>query len=242
MIVVALPAYNEEDGLARLLPAIDSAMRLVAEPYRVIVVDDGSSDKTAEVAAAHRPAVQIVRHAVNQGLGPTLRDGLKAALASAADGDIVITMDADDSHDPVLMPSMIAGIRGGLDVVIASRFRRASEVHGVPRFRKLTGWGASTLLRLLLPIRGVRDFTCGYRAYRAAALREALRRDEGRFEKVTGFECMLELLLLLRRMPLKCGEVPMILRYDRKRSVSRMRVWRTIGSTLRIVARERLSR
>ncbi|HYM25759.1 MAG TPA: glycosyltransferase family 2 protein [Vicinamibacterales bacterium] len=237
MIFVVLPSYNEEHGLARLLPAIDASL---PHPHRVIVVDDGSIDRTAEIARAHGPEVKLIAHSVNQGLGPTLRDGLKAALASAADDDVVMTLDADNSHDPSLMPHMLARIAAGCDVVVASRFRPGAETRGVPPFRRLTSWGASMLLRTTLSIPGIRDFTCGFRAYRASALREALRRDAGRFEEVTGFECMLYLLLQLRSMrpALKFCEVPMILRYDRKRSVSRMRVWRTIRSTLATIIRE----
>ena len=237
MIHVVLPSYNEEHGLAQLLPAIETA--LASEPHRVIVVDDGSSDGTAAVARAHANT-ELVSHAVNQGLGPTLRDGIAAALAGAADTDVVVTLDADDSHDPVLMPAMVRKIQDGSDVVVASRFRPGSVTNGVPALRRLTSWGASVLLRATLPTPGIRDFTCGFRAYRASALREALRRDAGRFEQVSGFECMLYLLLQMRRTGASFGEVPMILRYDKKRSASRMRVWRTIRSTLGVIARERL--
>jgi len=239
MIHIVLPAYNEQAGLAPLLPAIARSLDALREEYRIIVVDDGSDDRTAEIATAHGPSLRLIRHPSNQGLGPTLRDGLSAALAEAVADDVIVTLDADDSHDPALIPSMARKIHDGCDVVIASRYQAGSGARGVGLVRTATSWGASMLIRIALPTPGVRDFTCGFRAYRAAVLGRAIQRDPERFARLNGFECMLDLLLQLRRMNAKFAEVPMILRYDRKQSASRMHVWRTIADTLALVAKER---
>ncbi len=240
MIHVVLPAYNEEAGLARLLPAMARALEPRAEAYRVIVVDDGSTDRTAEVVRSQRQPIHLIVHRTNQGLGATIRDGLAAALDSAADEDVIVTLDADDSHDPMLIPPMAEKVRQEYDVVVASRYRPGSASHGVSALRTATSWGASLLMRCTLPTPGIRDFTCGFRAYRTRIIRDVVARNPDRFERLSGFECMVDLLLQLRRADARFAEVPMILRYDRKESVSRMRVWRTIGSTLSLIARERL--
>jgi dolichol-phosphate mannosyltransferase len=241
MIHIVLPAYNEETGLSRLLPAIDAALAGSPEPHRIIVVDDGSDDGTARVAGDFGSSVRLIRHSSNRGLGQTLRDGLSAALAQAADDQVIVTLDADDSHDPAVIPSMVRKIRDGCDVVIASRFQPGSTTRGVGALRTTTSWGASALMRVALPTPGVRDFTCGFRAYRAGVLRDAIRIDPERFARMSGFECMVDVLLQLRRRGATFAEVPMVLRYDRKESASRMRVWRTIADTLRLIARELLS-
>ena len=238
MIKVVLPAYNEEAGLARLLPSIVRVLSPGPEPYRIVVVDDGSDDRTAEVSAAVG-AVSLIRHTTNQGLGQTLRDGLSAALAGESDEGVIVTLDADDSHDPALIPSMAAKIRDGCDVVIASRYQPGSITRGVGPLRTVTSWGASMLMRVALPTPGVRDFTCGFRAYRASMLRRAIGQNPARFARLNGFECMVDLLLQLRRLGARFAEVPMVLRYDRKESASRMRVWRTIADTLALILRER---
>jgi len=99
-ILVVLPAYNEEASLRRLLPRIDLAMCQDRLDYAVIVVDDGSTDRTGEVAEEYSRfmPVQYYRHVVNQGLGATIRDGLAIAVERAGEHDVIVAMDADNSH------------------------------------------------------------------------------------------------------------------------------------------------
>ncbi len=241
---IILPAYNEADNLPNLLAALQETMDDNGIAYEIIVVDDGSRDETAAIverSAATAPVV-LVRHAHNQGLGATLRDGLQTALDRARDRDILITMDADDTHGPGLIVQMVRMIGEGYDVVIASRYRAESRLYGVPIVRRIMSRAGSLLLRLLFPIRGVRDFTCGYRAYRADVLRRAVDRYHGQFVNQDGFQCMVDILLKLRPMHLIFGEVPLLLRYDRKGGQSKMRVMQTAKNTLGLLVRRRLGR
>jgi dolichol-phosphate mannosyltransferase len=100
--------------------------------------------------------------------------------------------------------------------------------------------GASLMMRVVFPIRGVRDFTCGFRAYRATTLRAAVSRYGDEFVNQAGFQCMVDILLRLRSMNLVIGEVPFVLRYDRKGGESKMNVWRTVRNTLSLLARRRI--
>ncbi|MCX8072053.1 MAG: glycosyltransferase family 2 protein [Candidatus Binatia bacterium] len=240
-VILALPAYNEEPNLPVLLEAVRDALEPHSVPYEVVVVDDGSTDATADIArryAEEMPLV-LVQHEKNQGLGATLRDGLKAAVARASERDVVVTMDADATHPPGLILRMLQLIEEGFDVVIASRFQPGARVLGVSAMRRLMTRIASLLLRTLFPM-GVRDFTCGYRAYRATALTAAFHRYGDAFIDQAGFQCMLDVLLKLRRFDLVMGEVPMVLRYDRKGGASKMKVWRTAWASLRLILRRRL--
>jgi dolichol-phosphate mannosyltransferase len=92
---------------------------------------------------------------------------------------------------------------------------------------------------MMFPIRGVRDYTCGYRAYRADALRAVDKFGDALISE-TGFSCMADLLLKLRKLPLKMSGVPLELRYDRRGTDSKMRVLRTIRQTLMLLLRRRL--
>jgi dolichol-phosphate mannosyltransferase len=242
-LAIVLPAYNEERNLGPLLDSIRDAMAEAAVPYRVIVVDDGSVDQTAEAVASRESSMPLllVRHPRNQGLGPTIRDGLRLATELAGDGDVIVTMDADQSHNPGLIPRLLQAIHEGHDVVIASRYRPGSRVCGLPAARILVSLGASWTFRILFPTAGVRDFTCGYRAYRAALLKTALATYGDRFIEAEGFHSMAEILLKLRRLHPIFGEVPFILRYDLKEGATKMRVGRTIRQTLALVLRSRLS-
>lgn len=238
---IVLPAYNEEKSLASLLDRIDDAMFEAGQPYHVIVIDDGSRDRTAAIAQEYAQAmpVSLHRHEVNQGLGITLRDGLKAAAEIAEDRDIIVTMDADDTHTPGLIVRMVRMIIEGHDVVIASRYQPGARIRGVPFSRRLVSYWGSLLFRMVLPINGVKDFTCGFRAYRGRVIKSAIEEYGDAFIDQEGFQCMVDVLLKLRKYNLLFGEVPLVLRYDFKEGESKMNVGRTIRNTLALIARRR---
>jgi dolichol-phosphate mannosyltransferase len=240
-VFVVLPAYNEQAALAPLLESIRAALDNSSWPYKVIVVDDGSRDATAFVAskATFVMPIELVEHQVNRGLAAALRTGLAAALDRCGPDDVIVTMDADNTHPPRIISDMMAKIERGFDVVIASRFQPGAKVYGVPRSRQLYSVGARFLFQALFPIRGVRDYTCGYRAYRASALRLAAEQYRARLISETGFSCMADLLLKLQRLPLHMTEVPLELHYERRGSGSKMQVARTVRQTLSLLLRRR---
>jgi dolichol-phosphate mannosyltransferase len=240
-IWVVLPAYNEELSLPTLLERIQTAMQTTGLAYRVLVVDDGSKDATAAIAEKYSRTIPIVleRHPVNMGLGATIRDGLLKASQLADPGDILVTMDADNSHNPELIERMVRMVREGNDVVIASRYQHGSVTRGVPGYRKFLSFGAGMLFRIAFPIEGVRDYTCGFRAYRAGVMQQAIRKYGERLFDQQGFQCMVDILLKLRALNLVFGEAPMILRYDFKEGASKMKVARTINSTLLLMLKRR---
>jgi dolichol-phosphate mannosyltransferase len=241
-VLVVLPAYNEEANIGALLDRIDEAMMEAGLDYQVIVVDDGSRDRTCEVLSEYskRLPLTVSSHQVNQGLGITIRDGLLLAAQVAGKNDIVITMDADETHTPGLILRMVRMVREGHDVVIASRYQPGARVYGVSLFRRFISYAASWVFRILFPTQGVKDFTCGYRAYRGSVLTNAVSRYGSQFVEADGFQCMVDILLKLRKLDVIFGEAPMILRYDLKRGASKMRVARTMRQTLSLVLRRRL--
>ena len=239
---VVLPAYNEEASLPQLLADIDDSMFEARLEYKIVLVDDGSTDRTGEIArefARDHPLV-YERHETNLNLGVTIRDGLLKAAELTAPRDIVVTMDADNSHSPELILRMVRMIREGHDVVIASRYQPGSRVRGVPFLRRVLSYWGGWLFRIVFPIRGVKDYTCGYRAYRAELLKRILEEHGEDFFDQEGFQCMVDILLKLRKWDLIFGEVPLILRYDRKEGESKMKVWHTIKNTLGLMAERRL--
>jgi len=244
MIVVVLPAYNEADALPPLLRRLhDVSVGHFASALSVIVVDDGSQDATANSALLNAPAglnVRVVSHSENRGLNEALRTGLLAAMEQVGDDDIVVTMDADDTHAPGLISRMTMRIEEGNDVVVASRYAPGGRVLGVPLSRRILSRGASLLFRAVYPVRGVRDYTCGYRAYRAGLLKAAFARWGREFISEPGFSCMVDILLKLSRLDAVVTEVPLVLRYGRKPGKSKMNVRRTMAQTLSLLARRRL--
>jgi dolichol-phosphate mannosyltransferase len=243
-IIVVLPAYNEEANIGNLLRRIFESLTDEHIGFSIIVVNDGSSDRTRQILDEYGAEFPLTvhHHEQNQGLGATIRDGLRRAAEVASERDIVITMDADESHTPGLMIRMIGMIREGYDVVIASRYQRGSRIYGLSMGRRAISWLASLLMRVVFPTPGVSDYTCGYRAYRAEALKQAYAQYGDTLVNQSGFQCMVDILLKLRRLPLIFGEVPLVLRYDLKLGQSKMRLTRTSIDTLKLLWTRRLGR
>jgi dolichol-phosphate mannosyltransferase len=242
MVIITLPAYNEEESLPLLLERVVESMEEGDTEYRVIVVNDGSTDGTAAVTdeLKGRMPLERIDHDANRGLGEAVRTGLLHALGLADDRDIIVTMDSDNTHTPGLIPGMVRGIREGNDVVIASRFRPGAHIMGVPLYRRALSRAGSWCFRIVFPTRNVRDFTSGYRAYRAGMLRRAFELYGRQFVTESGFSCMVDILLKLRSTGAIMTELPLVLRYDYKYGVSKMLVLRTVFDTLKLLVARRL--
>ncbi len=227
-VTVVLPAFNEAENLPPLLARVSAALKRTGYNFKILVVNDGSTDGTADVLK-NAPAecqVEVVSHPKNLGLGAAIRSGLLAA--TQRDG-IVVTMDADNSHDPAIIVQMIQRIRDGYDLVIASRFQDGGRVIGLQLHRRFLSWAASSMMRVVCRYANVRDYTSGYRAYRASILRDLQTRYGTKLITENGFACMFELLLKLRSIGARATEIPLVLRYDQKVGPSKMPILRTIA-------------
>jgi dolichol-phosphate mannosyltransferase len=242
MIVVILPAFNEELCLGNLLNSFCEAIEDEKMPCRLIVVNDGSTDRTVDVVRSFtdRIDLELINHLQNKGLAEAIKTGLFQAIETCTNRDIIITMDADNSHLPGLLFRMVRLIREGNDLVIASRYRYGAKIRGLPLHRRFLSYGAAMLFRTILPMQGVRDYTCGYRAYQATLLKKAFQDFGNEFISEPGFSCMVDILLKLRKYSPIIEEVPLILRYDQKQSSSKMNVKKTILQTVSLLLRRRL--
>lgn len=226
MIVILLPAYNEAESIGALLDKIRRTLDEHEYGYRVLVVDDGSHDATLEVVRerAERMPITVVQHRINRGLWETIRDGFEWAAENCQPDDIIIRMDADDTHEPSYIPALVARIEEGNDVVIASRFQPGGGALGLDAYRTFISRCANLTMKLFFPIKGLREYSCGYRAYRAEIVQHALRIFGNAFIDVkgVGFTCTLEKLIKFRMLGARFAEVPFVLRYDQKMSQSKM--------------------
>jgi dolichol-phosphate mannosyltransferase len=231
-IWVGLPAYNEEATIPALFPRFLPV--LGGSDYRIVVYNDGCRDNTVTrvLEWQDRLSVEVIGKPVNMGLGEGLRCLIAHAAARGAEHDVLILMDCDDTHHPDQFPAMLSAVAAGHDVVIASRYRRGSRIAGVAPHRQVLSLGAATLFKLLHNCRGVRDYTCGFRAYGVGLLQRAQQHYGERLVEERGFACMVELLLKLNRIGARMGEIPIDLRYDLKRSPSKMDVG---GNTTRLL-------
>jgi dolichol-phosphate mannosyltransferase len=234
-ILIGLPAFNEEIALPRLLDRIEAFRSTLPVPVEVVLYNDGSRDRTVAIAEERQRAMPltILGTVDNRGLGAGLRTLVAHGATVGADDDILVLMDCDDTHDPVQIRDMLALMdRERLDVVVASRFVAGATVRGVPALRRFTALGAMLLFKSVHPVPGVRDYTCGYRAYRISLLKRAHAAFGDRLVEERGFACMVELLLKLATLTRCFGEIPLTLRYDLKPTESKMDVG---GNTRRLL-------
>jgi dolichol-phosphate mannosyltransferase len=241
-VYIGLPAYNEEIALPRLLKRVELLAASSQVAITVVLYNDGSTDQTAPIARQwqQRLSLVVLDCAQNKGLGAGLRALVDYAVATAGDDDVLVIMDCDDTHDPSQVIEMLIAMDAGADVVIGSRFVRGAHVQGVPLLRQITSWGAAALFKLILPVRGVWDYTCGYRSYRVGALKKASAYYRARLNEESGFACMVELLLKLNALNIRMTEIPLKLRYDLKPTESKMGVGSNIKRLLVLLVRWRL--
>jgi dolichol-phosphate mannosyltransferase len=217
--VVVLPTYNERDNIEPYLRALRAVTRTLESSVDVLVVDDGSPDGTADLADSlngELGGVAVLRRGEKHGLGSAYRAGFRQVLDADPPYDVILSMDADLSHDPAVIPVMLRAIEDGADAVIGSRYIRGGGTTDWPvRRQLLSKWGNAytrTVLRL-----APRDCTSGYRAYRASAL-AAIRPGTTGAE---GYAFLTELVRRLTRQGFRIAETPIVFR-DRERGTSKM--------------------
>jgi len=170
-ITIIIPALNEEATIGDVVKGCLKISMREDFTVSVIVVNDGSTDQTAQIAKD--AGAVVISHAVNLGVGKTFQTGLSAALKSGA--DIVVNIDADGQFDPNTIPQLIEPIIcGRADCTSASRFKDPELIPNMPKSKL---WGNYLMSRIISRIAGQKfyDVSCGFRAYsRDTALRLSL--------------------------------------------------------------------
>lgn len=214
---VVVAAYNEEPRLGATLAG------LRARGYEnVVVVDDGSRDRTAEIARA--AGVWVLRHLLNLGQGAALQTGISFALLRGA--ATIVTFDADGQHDPDEIPALLAPVRAGTaDVALGSRFLGAAV--NIPLSRKLVLKGGVLFTRLFSGVR-VTDAHNGFRALSRAAA-EQIRLRQNRMAHAS------EILDQIRERNLRFVEVPVTIRYSAETMAKGQSSWNAVKIVAQLV-------
>jgi len=220
-IALVIPALNEEKQLGSVIDAIPSFVD------HIIVVDDGSSDNTVEVA--HQKGAKVISHKTNLGVGAAISTGIKAVLGM--DADIMVNMDADGQFDPADIEKLLQPILDGqADFVTASRFIDKSFKPKMPRVKY---WGNRLMSKFIsrLTRQKFYDVSCGFRAYS----RETLQR----LNLFGEFTYTQESFIDLAFKGLAIQEIPVHVRGSREHGKSRVasNLFRYGLQTLKIIIR-----
>ncbi len=211
-VVIVMPTYNERQNLE----SIAGRARTALPEADLLVVDDNSPDGTGDIAdkiAETDPHVQVMHRTDKAGLGKAYIAGFSWALDRGY--DVIVEMDADGSHQPEHLPSLVAALDHA-DLAIGSRWIRGGKVVNWPKSREALSRTANVYTQIMLGL-GVRDATAGFRAYRAGTLQKiSLNQVES-----TGYCFQIDLTIRVAQAGLRIVEVPITF-VEREHGASKM--------------------
>lgn len=222
---LVIPAYNEEARIAGTLEKVLAYLSKMQYLWELIVVDDGSSDKTCEVASHYAPHVQVLSMQRNRGKGAAVRTGMLAAR-----GRFRVFTDADLSTPIEELGKMLAVFDSGADVVIGSRRLQPDSIKKhQPWYRELIGIAGNKLIQaILLP--GFEDTQCGFKGCTAHAAVEIFSR-----AVIDGFAFDIEMLYLALVLGFRIEQIPVVWYNDERSHVRAVRdTLRTLGDVFTI--------
>lgn len=169
--LVIVPTYNERENIERLIRAVLA----ISDDIDLLIVDDNSPDGTGEIVdrlvAEHPGRVSILHRPEKEGIGPAYLAGFRLALER--DVPVIVSMDADFSHDPADLPRLLSAIDSA-DIALGSRYVTGGGTVGWPLHRRLISRGGGIYAQLVLGVH-VRDLTGGFKAYRRPVIETLVR-------------------------------------------------------------------
>ena len=199
-VIITIPAYNEENTLPAVLTEINEVMTGTSYNYEIMVVDDGSSDKTIEVAKKYGAITVSKKH---QGLAETFKTEMQECLKRKA--DIIVHTDADGQYHPQHIPELIKKVEEGYDLVLGSRFH--GKIEDMPWLKRLGNIAFSRVLTSLTNIK-LTDTTTGFRGFTAEVARN--------INYINTFTYTQEQIIKAAKQGFKITEIPITTRKTRE--------------------------
>jgi len=203
-VVVTIPAYNEEHSIGKVISDIKKVMSKTNHNWKIQVVNDGSKDKTAQIAKKH--GAIVISHPRNRGLAQTFRTEMANALKLKP--DVIVHTDADGQYPAEYIPKLIEKVEQGYDLVLGSRFK--GKIQSMPLTKYLGNLAFSKALSALTGVK-LSDGQSGFRAFTAEVARE--------IKFINTFTYTQEQLIKAAKQKFKIGEIPI---YARKTRGSRL--------------------
>ena len=237
MIHAVVPVLNEELNVARLLTRLTTVLQAFA-PYRIVFVDDGSTDQTANVLRGADPGVEVISHARNLGPGAAFRTGFQHVLQTLDPTDVVLTLEGDGTSDLTILPRMMLRLRNeNDDIVMASCYLFGGSIKGTAIHRVGLSHLANGLVKQTLGLSGLATLSSFFRLYQGSAILRLREAFGERVFQTDGFESQVEILHLASRLRFRISEVPMVLDGSRRLGKSKMKILKTSLAYLRLVQR-----
>ncbi len=234
MIKIIFCALDEAQNLKKLLVNLSHEMQISHPDFEIIACLDGSKDDSFELLSAFAKfhPVKILPLKNERGLGLAFKRLFLDVIENSADDDLIISLDADNTHNPEQISEMIEHFQeNNLDLLVASRFCSKSTMNDFPLRRKLISKSSSIMLQNLFSVRKIsgeklQDFTSGYRVYKAEKLKKLFAQQQNQFITEPEFTYTCELLIKLARINCRTDEIAISYDYGKKIGASKLRLMR----------------
>src|SRR5215216_538270 len=211
---IIIPAYNEEALIVSTLDCLHRYLSARTGSFEILVVDDGSQDKTAQAVGQFQKAsdhVRLLTNQQNRGKGFSIQRGVLESR-----GQIIIFTDADLPYELDVIEGFLRALQNGCDLAVGSRVLPGSAVRGVPMLRYVAGQIFSWMVQAVL-FQGLPDTQCGFKSFKAEAAKEVFRR-----LTIGGFGFDVEMLFIARKRKYAIQPVPVQMIEHRQRSRVRL--------------------
>ena len=237
-IYVGLPCYNEEKDIntliTRLLKVKDKVKKEFNYEVNLFCVNDGSTDNTEKIITKRKKdGIDLINHDKNKGLGGAMKTIINYFNKSGKKDDLLIVMDADNSHNPEYIIDLIKKqMDSHTDIVIASRYQKNATITGLKKYRIMISNMAKLWYTMMLRIPNTKDYTCGYRLYTHSIIDKGIKKYKDNIITQSSFACMMELLYKLYLSGASVSEIPFTLEYGKKVGQSKMKILKTTKDSL----------
>lgn len=236
MIKIILSAFNEAQNIQKLIPSIIHQFELMQREFEIIFCLDCSTDNSIEIIESFKNQCQITILPIenHRGLGIAFKKIFLHNILKSKSDDILISFDADCTHNPSQIPEMIKIFESqNLDFMVASRFVNQSSTSHFPFHRKFISKSISIFLQILFPIYNrndktrIKDYTSGYRIYKNSILQELHKKLGNNIITEKDFTFQIEILVKLNKHQLikKFAEYPIKYEYGSKIGPSKLRLY-----------------
>lgn len=227
MIYILIPSYNDSENFDELLKNIGQALN--GKRYKVIIVDDGSTDETKNAIKKHAKTHPVMRigYAKNKGPGYAFKFGFNYLIPKIKDGDIVITLEADNTADFSLIPKMISKTKK-YDVVLSSPYAKGGAFLGISLTRRILSLISNFLDKEIFRLKNVNTYSSFYRVYTAEILKRANKVYKDNLITEYGFSSVIEILIKLSTIGSRFWEIPAVVDWRNRQGKSKMKIAKTI--------------
>lgn len=222
MIYILIPSYNDGSHFPMLLQNIKKKL---TKRYRVIIIDDGSTDQTKKIIAklTQKYPLKYMGYEKNHGPGFAFRFGFNYLIPKLKNNDIVVTMEADNSSDYSILNKMIDKTKTH-DVVLASPYAKGGKLKKVPFLRAVLSRLANLLDSLIFKVPGVKTYSSFYRVHRGLVLKNVFTVYGTRLITEEGFAVFVELLVKFNKTHAAICEIPAVVTWEYRKSKSKMNI------------------